>query len=522
MKRNKIFLLTAVLLTLVFLGTSCTKDFDEINTNPNSPGVSQAAPDMLLTNTIESMTDRVHEIFFGHEMGSCWVQHMAKVQYTDEDRYIPRISVINNTWNSFYAASGYDAHTLYNIAVETANPSYEAVALILKTYIISILTDEFGDVPYTEAFQGSAEEAILSPAYDTQQYIYEQMLNNLDQANTLLATGPSINGDILFDGDLTAWRKFANSLRLRLLLRRSDRVDPTADMTMIFGDPTTYPVFASNADNAALQYLGSAPNNNPINQNRKTRDDHRVSNTLIDYLYTDAPSPDYRVSVYAELDGNGDYEGMANGLLSANALLYNGNGLANTSKIGSYFSAATAPGMLMSYAELLFIKAEAAARGFIGGGDAAAETAYQAGIRASWDQFNVNGDFADALEVWRGTFYSWGMTPSDDIFEFAWQDFVDWGGTYDYNPATGLEQIGTQKWVAMFDQGIQAAFEWRRTGYPTLLPGAENANNDKIPVRSYYPSDEHARNPSNVDAAISNQGPDNLDTRVWWDVADNF
>ncbi len=94
-------------LVLFFLG-SCTKNFEEYNTNPNSPGLDQASPDMLLTQAIESMTDRVHEIFLGHEMGSCWVQHMAKVQYTDEDRYIPRISVINNSWTSFYAASGYD------------------------------------------------------------------------------------------------------------------------------------------------------------------------------------------------------------------------------------------------------------------------------------------------------------------------------------------------------------------------------------------------------------------------------
>ena len=98
---------------LLFFSSGCTKDFEEINTNPNNPGIAQAAPNMLLTNAIESMTDRVHEIFLGHEMGSCWVQHMAKVQYPDEDRYVPRMSVINNTWTSFYAASGYDVQTIY-------------------------------------------------------------------------------------------------------------------------------------------------------------------------------------------------------------------------------------------------------------------------------------------------------------------------------------------------------------------------------------------------------------------------
>ena len=135
MNKYKIFLSAATYIMLIVLSTSCTQDFQEINTNNNSPALSQAAPDMLLTNIVESMTDRTHEIFFGHEMGSCWVQHMAKVQYTDEDRYIPRMSVINNTWNSFYASSGMDAQLLINIGIEKSNPSYEAVGLILKSYI---------------------------------------------------------------------------------------------------------------------------------------------------------------------------------------------------------------------------------------------------------------------------------------------------------------------------------------------------------------------------------------------------
>jgi len=522
MKRKVLYSFVATLMVLFLFSSGCTKDFDKINTNPNSPGIEQASTAMLLTNAIESMTDRVHEIFFGHEMGSCWVQHMAKVQYPDEDRYVPRMGVINTTWNSFYAASGYDVQVLYNLAVTTDNDSYKAIALILKSYITSVLTDEFGDVPYTEAWLGSGETPKLSPAYDTQESIYAALIDNLKTANSLLSEdGDEIEGDILFDGDLMAWKKFANSLCLRLLMRRSDRVNPTTDMTAIFGDATTYPVLESNADNVALIYLGSNPNNNPINENRKTRDDHRVSNTIIDYLYTDAPSPDYRVVVYAELAG-GDWVGLPNGMTSADALNYLGNGIAATSKIGTYFSAAAAPGMLLSYAELCFIKAEAVKRGFIPGGDGAAETAYHAGIKASWDQYNANGTFTTKLASWRSTFISWGMAPTDNIYDYAWQDYVDWGGTYDYVAADGLEQICTQKWVAMFDQGVQAAFEWRRTGYPALTPAIAGQNGGKIPVRAYYPSDEAGRNPSNLAAAIAHQGADDMNTRVWWDTQDNY
>lgn len=511
-------------MVLIIFSSGCTKDFEEINTNPNDPSIEQASPNMLLTQAIESMTDRVHEIFLGHEMGSCWVQHMAKVQYPDEDRYVPRMTVINNTWNSFYAASGFDVNTILNIAEETGHDSYKAVALILKSYITSVLTDEFGDVPYTEAWQGSSETPILAPVFDTQESIYAVLLDNLETANDLLsADGPEIEGDILFNGDLMKWKKFANSLRLRLLMRRSDRVDPTTDMTTIFGDPTTYPILESNSDNVALQYLSSNPNNHPINENRKTRDDHRVSNTIIDYLYTDAPSPDYRVVVFAELaPGAGDWVGLPNGMLAADAAAYNGNGIANTSKIGTYFSKATAPGMLLSYAEVLFIKAEAAARDFIPGGHGAAENAYHNAIKASWDQFNADGTFASKLEIWRSTFESWGMGPTDNIYDYAWQDFVDWGGTYDYSESDALELIATQKWVALFDQGLQAHFEWRRTGFPVLTPAIAGQNNGKIPVRAYYPSDEAGTNPTNLAAAVARQGTDDLNTRVWWDTEDNY
>jgi hypothetical protein len=524
MKRKILYYLVANLMVLMLFSSGCTKDFEEINTNPNSPGIEQSSPSMLLTNAIESMTDRVHEIFFGHEMGSCWVQHMAKVQYPDEDRYIPRMGVINTTWSSFYAASGYDIKTLIDIAEATENDSYKAVGLILKCYITSVLTDEFGDIPYTEGWLGSSETPILSPVYDTQESIYAALIADLKTANELLTEdAPAIEGDILYGNDLMAWKKFANSLQLRLLMRRSDRVAPTTDMTAIFGNATTYPIFESNADNAALAYLGSNPNNNPINENRKNRDDHRVSNTIIDYLYTNAPSPDYRVSVYAELaSGPKDYVGLPNGMLAADALNYNGNGLTETSKIGSYFSAAGAPGMLMSYAELMFIKAEAAKRGFIPGGDATAEEAYHAGIKASWDQYNADGTFEAKLEaVWRSTFESWGMT-TENIYDYAWEDFVAWGGTYDYVAADALEQIATQKWVAMFDQGVQAAFEWRRTNYPKLTPAIAGMNDGKIPVRAYYPSDEYGRNPTNVAAAVARQGTDDMNTRVWWDTQNNY
>lgn len=515
MKRKFIYYFAATLVVLVIFATGCTKDFQEINTNENNPGIDQAAPGMLLTNSIESMTDRVHEIFFGHEMGSCWVQHMAKVQYPDEDRYVPRMSVINNTWTSFYASSGYDVQTLYNIGVAKSNDSYKGVALVLKSYLVSVLTDEFGDVPYSEAFLGSDESPILSPVYDTQESIYAALIANLEEANTLLkADGPEIEGDILYDNDLMKWKKFANSLKLRLLLRRSDRVDPTTAITAIVKDPAKYPIFASNDDNAALIYLGSAPNNNPINENRKTRDDHRVSQTIIDVMWTTNPVMDYRLPVYAnQPSAGGLWLGLPNGMTSTDAANYKGNGLTKTSKLGDYFTAGSTPGMLMSYAEVQFILAEAAQRSFITASPKTAEEYYNEAVKGSYYQY------AEAIVTKNKAIAALGIDETWTIDDFVADYMANYGK---WNAAKALEQIATEKWLAMFDQGLQSAFEWRRTGFPKLIPAVANMNNGKIPVRAYYPSDESGRNPTNLEAAIARQGADNLDTRVWWDVANNY
>ena len=510
MKIKVLYNLAATLLVLMLLSYGCTKDFKALNTNANSPSIEQAAPNMLLTSAIEAMTDRVHEIFLGHEMGSCWVQHMAKVQYPDEDRYVPRMSVINATWTSFYATSGYDVQTIYNIGVATNNDSYKAVALILKSYIVSVLTDEFGDVPYSEAFMGSSASPILSPVYDTQESIYIALLANLAEANTLLTASTSaISGDILYGNNLLKWRKFANSLSLRLLMRRSDRVAPTAAITAIVSNPATYPIFADNSDNAALKYLGSDPNNHPINENRKTRDDHRVSQTIIDVMWTNNPNMDYRLPVYAlQPSAGGWWVGLPNGMTSTKAANYLGNGLTKTSKLGNYFTAATAPGMLMSYAELQFILAEAVQRGFVTGSTKTARQYYTAGVTGSYYQF------ADAIVTGNKAITALGIPANWTVDSLAIDYLATYGAWTGTNP---LKQIATEKWLAMFDQGLQAQFEWKRTGFPVLTPAVDGQNGGKIPVRAYYPSDESGRNPTNLAAAIARQGKDDLDTKVWWD-----
>lgn len=508
----KVSLFSVLILSLMTM-LSCSKDFEDMNKNPNVPGIDKAAPDMLLTNAIESMTDRVHEIFLGHEMGSCWAQQMAKCQYTDEDRYIFRPSVVNNSWRSFYAASGEDIATIYSIG----NSNYKGVSLVLRCYVSSVLTDLFGPIPYTQAWQGSTGNIL--PAYDDQATIYADMIAKLDEANTMLdPDGPEIAGDILFNNDIVKWKKFANSLRLRLLLRMSGRDANVVktEMEKMIADPAKYPIFENNADNAALQYLGSAPNNNPINENRKTRDDHRVSKNFIDLL--NDTYYDYRVMVFANPDGNDKFEGMPNGLTSALAAAYNGGGLANTSKIGDYFTQATAPGQLMSYAELQFILAEAALKGYIPGGNDKAGEHYVAGITASFHQYHdaLQGIFTEHSG---GSYGSLSIPENYTVADEIAYHTTDATAPAFWNPANGMKLIAEQKYIAMFDQGLQSWFEWRRTGFPVLTPAEYGANGGKIPVRVPYPSDEFATNPANVAAGVQKLGgADDLNTRVWWDI----
>ena len=513
----KLFTFAALILSLATF-VSCTKNFEEINTDNDNPSIDQAAPNMLLTGAIESMTDRVHEIFLGHEMGSCWVQQMAKVQYTDEDRYIFRPGVVNNSWRSFYAASGMDFATIIKIG----NNNYKGVALVCQCYIGSVVTDLFGPVPYTGAWKG---EDNLLPAYDSQETVYRTIIAQLDSANMVLLDdhGLEIAGDILFNNDILMWKKFANSLRLKLLLRMSgrDAAFATAEMTKMVADPATYPVFESSADNASLQYLGSAPNNNPINENRKTRDDHRVSKNLIDLVM--GKYYDYRVMIFANpAVATDEFVGLPNGLYSAEAAAYLGNGIEQTSKIGFNFSAATAPGQLMNYAELEFVLAEAAVKGYIPGGMEAAKMHYDLGIAGSFDQYH---DWLQAIftEHWDDAYgglsidsgYTVEMERDYHILDPTAPAFFSTSLT----PAEALQKIAEQRYIAEFDLGLEAWFEWRRTGYPMLTVPPANANQGKIPVRVPYPSDEYATNPSALEAGKTLLGgADDLNTPVWWDV----
>lgn len=462
---------------------SCTEDFEAINKNPNGP--TEVPPQLLIPALAEGTMDLLYSTFNGGDMGSAWAQHWAKVQYNDEERYKPRDTQFDAIWNQLYSGTIQDARIMRTLAQAQANTNLEGIALVMEVYSFSVLTDIFGDIPYTEALR--AKEGINAPAYDKQEDIYPSLLAKLDEANALFKEdGGTITAtsDIVYAGNWLKWKKFANSLKFRMLMRMATRADFNrgAELQTLVdnvGDAT--PMFSANADEAKLVYLAASPNNNPVNASiiAGNRGEYKMNSAIVDILQASA---DPRLAVFAQKNKGGAYRGKPSGIIDVPSDDYNYD---NVSPIGTLYLAATAPGYFMSYAQLEFLIAEAAKRGLITGGDAEAKEHFELGITAS---MLSNGVVAA------------GAT---------------WLTDHPYNPTTGLTQIQTQEWIALFGQGIEAWTEWRRTGVPTLTPAIEGVINE-IPSRYSYPPTEQALNGVSYANAVDVQGADLLTTPVWW------
>jgi hypothetical protein len=462
----------------VLILSGCKKELERINRNPNE--AQSVEPDYLLSNGIKANVDTYWGVDATMESSLLYVQYWAKIQYTDPDKYIPAATSIQTIWSNFYAQGVQDFTTLAQLGDTLHNPNYKAVAIIMRSWIFQVLTDYYGDVPYSQA--GNIDK-YPNPKYDEQKDIYTGLLTELKTAVGLInTTGDPILGDVLYNGDLNKWKKFANSLRLRIALRIADREFDAAKAVFdeIGADNTG--LIASNSENAQLVYLAS-PNQNPVGKNRETRNDYRISKSVVDKLNS---LNDPRLTIYGALprDTNA-IVGVTNGLSTAAASLL---GLNKTSDAGAVFTATTAPAVLFNYAELLFIKAEAAQRGLLAG-DAA--DLYAQAITASLKQYNV----ADPAVV-----------------TYLAQPAVA------YNAANYKQSIGDQKWLALFGEGLEGFAEWRRLDYPVLTPAKEGVLGGKIPLRLTYPSGEQAVNSKNYKAAVAHQGADQLITRLWFDV----
>ncbi|GLU56836.1 hypothetical protein Dfri01_62970 [Dyadobacter frigoris] len=463
--------------------SACTGDFDELNTNNNTPSTGTA--DLFLPHGIQSAVDIQSGGSLGMDIGEGFSQHWARIQYTDIDQYTVSSDVYTAGWQGLYIESLADYQRIFKISQETGNTNYQAVAVILRSWVFSMLTDIYGDIPYTDALQGL--EGKLLPTYNAQKDVYAGLIAELKTAgesiNVANTTMP-VAGDILFNGDMLKWKKFANTLSLKILSRMIDKADSPinvkTEITRILSDPTKYPVLTSVSDNIQLNYLDATNNQNPVNVNRKTRDDHRVSATIINKMLQ---LNDARLPVYANKPlKRSVYTGVPNGLSSTAASKL---GLDSTSKVGDYFVAPTAPGVIMTYAELLFLKAEFAYKGVTITGDAA--TNYAAAITASFAQYKL-------------------AAPTDYIAANALKAGAD-----------GFTQIMEQKWIALYGQGLEAWTEYRRTGIPALKTPTLNTNQNVLPTRLPYPGSEESLNYDNFSAALAKQGGKNdMKLKLWF------
>ena len=475
----------SVLLSLFFVA-SCTSDFEEMNTSPNQATEVSVTPDLLLPYVIEKPVDLVRGSNVRNERlnldgGMLWIQHFARRVYTYEgDTYSPSGDLAQNTWEKLYTETLLNAERIRLLATseDQKNAHYEGVALVMRSWVFSLLTDLFGPVPYSQALQTKGEEEILKPAYDAMPVVYEGVINNLDQAVALLAQNAKpIGGDILFDGDISRWIKFANSLQLKLLNRASSApsfsIDIAAKMTEVAGRP----IFTSNEDFAFLAHSSTRPSNNEWNEVvvNGGRDDWRASATLVDALNA---LNDPRVTVFFDPTPEGIYAGMPNGLPDALALEFT----AKASFIGASMREPTTPSVIMSYAELQFVLAEAALRGDVAGDPKAF---LDAAIDASFGQFGLE-------------------TPD----------------AYLAGQAATLENIMFQKWIALYGQGIEAWTEYRRTGLPDIMrtdPNAALLNEGVLPTRLTYPQTEYSLNREKIQEGLGLLGGnDNMRTKLWW------
>jgi len=470
---------------------ACSEGLTSVNKNPNAP--TDVDAQFLFPQSIRSAVENTYgRMLLAH--ASIWSQHTVQIQYPDEEQGLVRTETMQAFWNNYYAGALRDVQLVIDKGVATNRPNVQAVGLIWKTWIFHQITDLWGDAPYTEALR--AEEGITTPVYDTQTDIYTGMIATLKNAEALLdplEVGLG-SGDILYGDDFEKWRRFSVSLRMRLAMRLSEVASLTAAAE--FALANTAGGFQSDSDNAMLRWPGP-PYENLGFENRVLggRDDDGISKTMVDTLVS---MNDPRLALYAEpAVQDGAYRGLQNNTAVPPL------SIANYSRIGNFwrFDGAGTPTAIMTYSEVLFLRAEAAERGWIAGSAAAL---YEAAIRANMNQY----------DVCPAPCSSPANAPTDaEIDAYLLQARVV------YTPgAAGLEQIALQKWISLFMQGSEAWANQRRTDMPTLLPGP-NLSVSRIPVRFSYPPGEQSLNLANLTAAVTRQGG-GLDviTTVWWDI----
>lgn len=475
---------------VLFLLSACTKNFSDINTDPNT--ATTVNPQYLLSTALVATAYPYQDDAFLDKPAEA-ARYITKVRNEGDDLF----GWSGNNWDGYFGALTTNK-TFHDLAASRGMLQYTAISDIIRVFNFAYITDLYGDIPYSEALL-SKDSSIVHPRYDQQEDIYPSLTATLTAANdTLAANTQAIDAtyDILYGGVALKWRKFANALHLRLLLRMSKKsATAYTEMQNMLNNPSKYPLFTDNSDDAALKYLGvnasdSWPGGN-LNNKTTEIDKYKPSKEIVDTLLR---LNDPRLSIWFApvssatgytVDGN-QYVGVPNAIPSPYD--YNG-GETHISKMAAIFYAnqnKLLRASMMSYTEQCFILAEVVQAGKVTVSGETAASLYNKGISASLDAYGIS---------------------SASKATYLAQASVQYNGT--------LAQLITQKWLANFLKGPEGWFDHRRTGYPVFVTGPLAAIAE-IPSRYKYPTNEQAYNLDQYNAAVSRQGADEITTRMWY------
>lgn len=474
MKYINIKVLYLFLLSGLFL-MSCGDGLEELNIDPSNPTSVPASS--LVTKAEHSLFSRAHGRNLNAEWGKLMTQQWAQNEYCEESRYEVNGGTFNGAFSDIYSnvlnelkvAKGLISED--GTLTEGIKANQIAIIDILSAYAYQTLTDGFGAIPFTQALN---PKEYPNPKYDGQDVVYRGIMDLYSNAiSNIDLNSPSFGGgEVVYGGDMAAWKKLANSLLLRAAMRVSNKDEGLAKeyLGKVSGDYIT-----SNADNATYTFDSNPSVANPlwIDANSNNRDDFCVSKFMIDHLTS---TSDPRLAAYANKTETDEYVGMPYGLLDAAATELK----TKTSRPNDVLRGKTTPHVIIDAAQVHFLLAEAYQRGLLSG-DAA--STYEGGLAASMAY--------------------WGVDGSDYISANA------------YDAGNWQEQLGTQKWLALYHDGYEAWSEWRRIGYPALtVPEAAVLN--AVPVRLPYPLDEQTGNGTSLGEVTST--PNDMLTPLWWDA----
>lgn len=480
-----------ILAGVAIIAASCTKNFDDLNTNPALVSEKMIKTDNLFSKVQKESMFAIPDFGRVSEFAGFVSNESSGFPFQDEDYGEP--------FTAYYRGYLSNLNEVIRLTQQPVQSNKNAMARIFRAWLFQNLTDSYGDIPYFEAAK-SGDAFVASPKYDKQEDIYKDLLNELKEAAAQLASDPLQedygNADLLFGGDVDRWRKFANSLRLRLAVRVrfADNALAQAHVSDVFNAP----LMGENIENAKLL---SEPEDAPNRNNRSPiinaiNDGVTLGNyfsfTVLEVL---AQNNDPRMPVYFQLPKEVD-------LLSSipyRARPINPSGPINArysrdsvSMIGKFFEASQFTFNLLTAAEVSFLKAEAVLSGMATGD---ANSLYRNGIQLAMEQYNI---------------------ASGAINNFMMNSAATLNGSEEQK----LEQIIVQKYISLVYESREAWTEYRRTGYPKMWLGNGPTDTDgKVPRRLTYPAEEYSKNGTNVQEAVDRlTGGDKLTSRMWWDA----